>query len=313
MKDEFRANYNLYGLCIRSDWPLHCRESGEELTPTIELIKTDAPLLDPCNLPDSTDTTSQCVTMNDGASYLRWPGRMEFLIGPDGRKILAHALHSDAGETLQALFFGGVLSFALLKLGIEQLHATAIVVQDRVIAFLGETGYGKSTLAAAFVQHGYPLLTDDLLVIYEKDNSFFARPGLPRLKLFADSAKAVRSDVFGLGSTVNRVNGKQVTQLSTDRFYEMDARLHALYTLNPGGAAIKIEKLPQREAFVEICKAAFNGEVAEAGRLREHFSMASRMASSVPVKRLSIARNLESLPSICAAVLKDLQDTANHA
>src|SRR5262249_8748586 len=127
-----------------------------------------------------------------------------------------------------------------------------------------------------------------------------------------DSAEAVRSGVLGPETASNRVNGKQVTQLSSDRFYKLHAPIAGLYALRPGADAIRIETLPQREAFVAICKAAFNGEVTEAGRLKEHFNMASRMASSVPVKRLSIPRSLATLPSVCDAVLKDVRESVHY-
>src|SRR5262245_6410234 len=112
MKDRLRrSNYSVYGLCIRSDWPLECPETVERATPAIELIKADAPLMDTRDLPDPMDSASQCVTLSDGACYVRWPGLMEFLVSADGRTILGHELDGDSRDTLQALFFGGVLSF----------------------------------------------------------------------------------------------------------------------------------------------------------------------------------------------------------
>jgi hypothetical protein len=311
-----RHNYDLYGLCVHSDWPLECSESSEDAPAEIELIEAPAPLMDPRDLPDPTDTASQWVAMDNGAFYIRWPGLMEFLVAASGRQIFAYSLNSDCREALQAFFFGRVLSFALLKLGIEQLHATAVVIHDQVVAFMGEAGHGKSTLAAAFVQKGYPLLTDDLLVIYQKDGSFFARPGLPRLKLFADSANAVGTDLLGPVMAVNRATGKQITQLSKHRFFDADARIQVLYALNPGPAepnVVRIEEMRQPLAFVEICKAAFNTEITETARLKEHFEMASHLASSVPVKRLSVPRSLGALSSTCDAVLADIGIERVHA
>ena len=58
-----------------------------------------------------------------------------------------------------------MLSFSLLSLGYEPLHATAVVVDGEAVAFLGDCGYGKSTLGAAFLARGFPLLTDDVLAL----------------------------------------------------------------------------------------------------------------------------------------------------
>jgi len=82
----------------------------------------------------------------------------------------------------------------LLKQGIEPLHCTAVVVNGGAVGFLGDCGYGKSSLAAAFLQAGYPLLTDDLLVLKEEGRHFLAYPSFPRIKLFPEMAEAFLGD-----------------------------------------------------------------------------------------------------------------------
>ena len=52
-----------------------------------------------------------------------------------------------------------------MKSGFEPLHATVVVVSGEAVAFLGESGYGKSSLAASFLDSGHQLLTDDLLIL----------------------------------------------------------------------------------------------------------------------------------------------------
>jgi len=49
---------------------------------------------------------------------------------------------------------------------------------------LGDSGHGKSSLAACFLAAGHRLLTDDLLVIGESGDYLMAHPGPPRIKLF---------------------------------------------------------------------------------------------------------------------------------
>jgi len=47
----------------------------------------------------------------------------------------------------------------------------------RRIAFLGETGQGKSTIAASLGRQGFPVVTDDCLVVEEKEDEIL---GIPR-------------------------------------------------------------------------------------------------------------------------------------
>ena len=95
-------------------------------------------------------------------------------------------------ESFQVYLLGQALSFALLKLGFEPLHATAVVVDGRAVALLGESGSGKSTLAAAFVDAGFQMLTDDVLMVHECRGEAMAYPGPARLKLFPKVAGPVR-------------------------------------------------------------------------------------------------------------------------
>jgi len=300
--------YRLYGLCLRSDWPLPYQEVQDAGSPDIFLQKSDRSLQQMCGLSDKTIAGSQCIELEDGAIFVHWPDLMEFVIACDGRNILGFPLTSDPLHTLQAFFFGGVLSFALLKLGIEQLHAAAIAVDGRAIGFVGDAGAGKSTVASAFVKRGYELLTDDLLVIRVKGEAIVASPGLPRLKLFADSAETL-DGAFAEKTVRNTVTGKQILSLSEHQFYQSDAPVQVLYSLNPVPAessGVSIEPLSQHNAFVEICKATFNSGITKPARLGKQFQIAGRLASSVPVRRLSYHRSFAALPALCDAVIADI-------
>ena len=86
---------------------------------------------------------------------------------------------------------GQALSFALVRQGFEPLHATVVVVDDHAVAFLGGNAFGKSSLAACFLEAGYRLLTDDLLILRESSDRILAYPGPPRIKLFPKIAEPV--------------------------------------------------------------------------------------------------------------------------
>jgi hypothetical protein len=45
------------------------------------------------------------------------------------------------------------------------MHASAVRVNGKAVLFCGASGAGKSTMAAALVQRGYPLVTDDVCAI----------------------------------------------------------------------------------------------------------------------------------------------------
>ena len=99
--------------------------------------------------------------------------------------------------------------------------------------------------------------------------------------------------------------------LDDRHFFGAAAPLRTLYTLVPSPesseSVIAIERVSQREAFVQICKAAFNSSITEMDRLRDQFGLASHLAAVVPVKRLIYPRNFAALPRVCDTILADLK------
>jgi hypothetical protein len=83
---------------------------------------------------------------------------------------------------------GPVLSYVLRGRGVLALHASAVVVDGRAIAFVGGGGSGKSTTAAALVTRGMPLLTDDVLALTRVGPTVLAWPGADHLRLWDDAA-----------------------------------------------------------------------------------------------------------------------------
>jgi hypothetical protein len=58
-----------------------------------------------------------------------------------------------------------VLPLAAALRGLEILHASAVEMAGRAVAFLGSSGVGKTTLATRIVARGARLVTDDVLAV----------------------------------------------------------------------------------------------------------------------------------------------------
>ncbi|MCA9314678.1 MAG: hypothetical protein KDB73_04235 [Planctomycetes bacterium] len=90
-----------------------------------------------------------------------------------GEVLLNHALdhvvvRRDPGgfvELLPILLAGTVASFLLALRGSTVLHASAVLIGERVLAFVGDSGQGKTTLAAVMCSAGATLVADDVLVV----------------------------------------------------------------------------------------------------------------------------------------------------
>jgi hypothetical protein len=171
------------------------------------------------------------------------------------------SLRAGSGEVFQTYLLSQVLSFSLLKQGIEPLHATAVVLNGEAIGFIGNCGYGKSSLGAAFLRRGHRLLTDDLLVVKEYDHGFYGYQGPPRIKLFPEIAKRLLGERVN-GTPMNNLTRKLIIPLDHHQSCETAAPLKAIYVLRPPtvrsqAKRITIKPLRQRQALIVLSRQQF--------------------------------------------------------
>ncbi len=314
---SFPHVYQIYGIRLKSHWPLPGHKGSRPDLADVELFEAPSALFAEASRhavgrPEGEDWFRH-VHLPDGSDYLRWSRLFEFLILSDGRRIACRELESASPESFQTYLIGQVLSFALVKRGIEPLHSTTVVIDGKAVAFLGDSGYGKSSLGAAFLQAGYPLLTDDLLVLKEEGNRFAAYPGPPRIKLFPNIARSLLGERVN-GTPMNSETSKMVIPLDRNgKMYRQEPLpLRAIYVLTPPPRSLRVPRisirsLSPRRAFVELLKGTFNTIVVEPARLERQFDLATRLAARVPVGSLSYPRDLRRISQVRESILRELQ------
>jgi hypothetical protein len=75
----------------------------------------------------------------------------------------------------------------LYQRGLFPLHGSAVETPLGAMIFVGEQGVGKSTLAAAFHQKGYRLLSDDVCAVEATPEELRILPALAQFRLCADA------------------------------------------------------------------------------------------------------------------------------
>jgi hypothetical protein len=249
----------------------------------------------------------ECSRLGDGSTYLRWSRLFEFLVAPDGHTIEYRPLEQATRHALTTYLLGQVLSFSLLSFGYEPLHATAVVVDGSAVAFLGDCGDGKSTLGAAFVARGFPLLTDDVLALKSDGRRFLACAGPARLKLFPSVARSV----LGRAGTrrLNPGTHKLVLPMSNHHAASETVPLEALYVLcgparSRRAMRVTLTPLTGQRAFLEVIRSTFNLIQVDKPRLENQFGMAADLVNAVPVTRLTYPRTLSRLDEVCQAIVE---------
>jgi hypothetical protein len=251
-----------------------------------------------------------CARLQKGSYYIRWKGLWDFLVSAKGSRITARRIGAESLESFYDYLLTQVLSFALLTKGIESLHSSVVVIDGRAIGFLGDSGSGKSSLVATFLKSGFPLVTDDMLVLQKDNRSFLAHPGLPRIKLFSKRATVLLGRRVN-GSRMNPSTSKMVIPLRSEESCRVPVPLSSLYVLNSSATAtprqkVTIRRLSRREAFVALLQNTFNYKMNVPQRLKGNFLFSSSLALETPVSTLSYPRTFSSLAIVRNAILRDL-------
>jgi len=108
----------------------------------------------------------------------------EYFIAPHGETIGKWDPQEKLSQLDREILLGPVIVLALALCNVWSLHASAAMYNENVIAFLGESGTGKSTLAAYLSkQTGWQLVADDILPVKMNEDEVNALPHFPQLKL----------------------------------------------------------------------------------------------------------------------------------
>lgn len=87
---------------------------------------------------------------------------------------------------LQSYLLGFGMAMIAMQRGMIAIHCSALADEDGAILIAGESGAGKSTLATAFIESGYRLMTDDMVLVETVDGKAIAKPAFPFQKLCRD-------------------------------------------------------------------------------------------------------------------------------
>ncbi len=103
----------------------------------------------------------------------------------------------EEGLHWQQTLLGRVLPNVSLARGYEALHASAVESPAGVIAIAAPSGMGKTTLALELTRRGWPLVTDDVLILEDGPERVRAHPGSPHMNVGTDRSSEGTSAEIG--------------------------------------------------------------------------------------------------------------------
>jgi hypothetical protein len=119
----------------------------------------------------------------------------------DGKSITIQPSPGVSDDEIRLFLQSAVLSALLLQRGLLPLHGSAVMMNGRAVILVGHSGNGKSTLAAALMERGYPFIADELCAVEVQENQPpILLPGFPQLFLWADTLRKMGIDKQALAT-----------------------------------------------------------------------------------------------------------------
>lgn len=215
-----------------------------------------------------------------------------FWIAEDGQRVVLREVNRVySREVLVQEAHGAPLILALALQGVFCLHASAVRAGEGIIAFAGESGQGKSTLAEYLRSASigtWQRVTDDVLPLaINGAGDVAALPHFPQLKLDANEQPV--------------------------HFAPECLSLDVLYILaDQGGAAgdVQVEAMSRAEAALASIQHTVAARLFDKRLLAQHLAFSEALAANTPVRRLRYGRRLAELPAVDAALADDVAGVA---
>lgn len=292
------AVYGIYGRRLQSDMPLPelARAAG---TPDLVFARG--------RIPEPAGTWFEIWPVPDGRAWVRgirvssgyvvrYEDRADFLVDPDRRTITCDD-DTDSGcpdEMMRHFLLDQVVPL-MLSLDAPVLHASSVVIDGALAAFIGPAGAGKSTLAVGLGRLGHPVGSDDGLLLERSDGEVLGIPAYAGARLRADSAGVVGEQPSTSAAKIRVRDGLP--------FFTGAAPLARIYVVDPRpSAGIAFHALTRREAVMALVEQAYRLALDDRDGLVRQFDDLAAAALRIGAWRLSFPRALDGWRALSSAV-----------
>jgi hypothetical protein len=190
-------------------------------------------------------------------------------------------------DEVRLYLLGSCFGFMLLSRGLFAFHGSAVADGDKCLMFIGESGAGKSTTAAAFLQKGYQMLADDVsLVDFDDHNRAMVYPAFPQIKLWEDSARALSLENSSLKLILP--DWEKLKVATPSGFTDIALPLTDIFEICPSSdSTLRVHPLEGIEKFKALSSNIYRGAVIkELDRIQSHFAFCSHLAKQTRVFRI---------------------------
>jgi hypothetical protein len=183
------------------------------------------------------------------------------------------------------------------------LHASAIIQNEKLILFIGDSGAGKSSIAAELSKRGYTLFTDDVCVLEsatEQNDQILAFASYPMMKLWEDTIQALDNSQFDRSYKIRPALPK-FGQFFHEQFVTKAYPIQKIFVLNPvddGPMGFGLRKLHGMEAFEKLSQNTYRRQFIQKSPLQAiHLKSMGFLISNTDIAEITRSKKIGEISS----------------
>lgn len=208
----------------------------------------------------------------------------------------------DEPATLNHLLYDHLVPRVVSASGKLVLHGSVVRIGSALAVFLGETGAGKSTLAASLDAKGYELLGDDAVVVAPIDGVFHGEPVYRSLRLYPDSICGVFADNVVTAPMAHYSDKQHVIGGAIELNKTAPLPIGWVFFLANEESEFGLRELSVRECCMNLITHSFALEPDNVEAARDRFAQVAEFATVARSYELSFPHNYEMLPDVHALI-----------
>ncbi|RKQ33478.1 ATP-binding cassette domain-containing protein [Oceanobacillus halophilus] len=226
----------------------------------------------------------------------------------NGNTITVSPYENAHEDQIRLYLLGTCMGAILLQRNILPLHGSAIVIDGKAYAIVGDSGAGKSTLASAFLRRGYQLLSDDVIAIsLDKENQPIVTPSYPQQKLWQKSL-----DHFGMESTHFRPVIQRETKFAVpvkNQFITKPMPLAGIIELTKKESGLpEIRSIQVLERLYTLYAHTYrNFLIGRSGLMEWHFETTAKMANKIDFYQIKRPEDQFTANELVNLILNNVQ------
>ena len=131
------------------------------------------------------------IEVDDHGNVLMHTAKARYYV-VGGQTVLIDAIPTLAPYVMRYMVLHYCLPMLLNQRGAFALHANALYTPRGAIVLAGFSGGGKSTLHGLLLKRGITMLSDDVAVLYRREDGYDVLPGTRRYRMVVDAWKRIQ-------------------------------------------------------------------------------------------------------------------------